>query len=80
MIMYAFHANIEFGKNVLKKSTDGGLTWECIDASCPRFSYLHLSADPNSSQRILFADKEHLYFSADGGAVSYTHLTLPTKA
>ncbi len=60
------------------KSTDGGLTWQNIPNPSPYFLF-RLLADPNSTQRLVAADWEKIYFSSNGGATWATVYTDPQQ-
>lgn len=52
----------------LVKSTDGGSTWDSpiTTPGTPGEGY-YLFVDPESTERLIFSDLRHLYFSRDGG-------------
>ncbi len=49
------------------KSTDGGATWQALSNDPTGGEVWYISADPNSTQRLILASYTALYLSSDGG-------------
>lgn len=60
-----------------KKSTDGGLNWSNMSPNPCVVSAYRIFADPQNGQRLLLSDKNHIYFSNNGGS---SYITLETDA
>lgn len=71
--------SVDYGNNasVVKKSTDGGTTWNPLPADPTGGGVFRLFADPANHNRLLVTDYTHLYASADGGATWNLRYTTP---
>lgn len=63
-VNYVFNDDLK----VPVKSTNGGASWQPLTADPTEGDVWFISADPESSNRLLLSSYEALYFSNDGGA------------
>ncbi len=67
-ILYSLHVTDELDYGIPVRSNNGGITWTPLAGDPSGGEGWFLDADPNAIGRILLADYDNLYFSANGGA------------
>lgn len=66
--LYSIHLFDATYKHVVRKSVDGGATWNDLPTDpTPSLSTASLNVHPNSTNRLIISDDHNVYYSADAG-------------